>query len=156
MEFYSVVLLVVTIAAVNSAEVGKSVPESLEKLNKGELRYIISLLKDGVQTDVVDSGARDESFKDLAEKLSKHDDPRYGMIDYEYQENGSPVTKRVLLLWNPEAATPEAKKIYRDAYNEKQAAAAGADYFVEFNKKSELTDESLVAKLKATLPIPKA
>ncbi|XP_046624999.1 actophorin-like [Neodiprion virginianus] len=156
MRFYSIVLLVVTIAAVHSIEIGKSVKESVGELNKGQLRYVIYSLKDGVQSDVEDSGPPSESFKDMAAKIGKHDDSRYGMIDYEYEENGSPVKKRVLILWSPETATAAEKEIFRNAYDEKHAAAAGIDYFVQFNEKSELTDENLIAKLKVAPAIPKA
>jgi len=92
--------------------------------SKKAARYLTMKIVAETSVQVASTGARDKKWADFVGELVK-DEPCYAVFDFDYDFEGAPRNKLLLISWIPDAAKIKPKTVYaatKDAVIQKVGA----------------------------------
>ena len=111
-------------------------------------RFIIFEIVDGKEVKVKSMGERSKTYADFLEVLEK-DTPCYAVFDYEYEMDGAPRARILLINWIPDTAKVRAKMIYASTKESLKTKIEGGLVEVQATDASEVSEEHVLNKVKA-------
>merc|ERR1712130_1041195 len=119
------------------------------KLQKAPLRYYVYKIENKKKVVIDKSGERAKTYDDFCKNLPETE-PRYGLIDLEFQTNdGRPTSKLVFISWNPDTAGIKDKMIYSSSKESIKNVLNGVGIHINATDQSELDlDDSILPVVK--------
>jgi len=144
----------------SGVQVSKCCKDAYDEVKKDKKnRYIIFVIEDEKMIKVEKVGARDATYDDYTEDLTKHGDTecRYGLYDYEYENqcegiaDASQKKQRLfLMIWCPDTAKIKKKMLYSSSFDAIKKALVGVHKYIQATDASEASKENVEEKLRST------
>jgi len=118
-------------------------------------RYVVYHIENEKMIVVEKIGARNASYDEFLEDLTKGGDSecRYGLYDYEYthQCEGTEdrqVKKLFLMLWCPDQAKIKKKMLYSSSFDAIKKALVGVGKYIQATDSAEASKEEVDKKMR--------
>lgn len=113
------------------------------KINKTN-RYFTYKIENKKKIKIDATGARDASYDDFCKELPE-DEPRYGLLDLEFEtKDGRPTSKLVFLSWNPDSGSIRNKMLYSSSKDSIKNALYGVGIHINATDRAELDLEESI------------
>lgn len=119
-----------------------------ELKSKKAHRFIIFKIINDTTINVVATGARDQTYDNFVATL-KGDEPCYAIFDFDFDLEGSPRNKLLLISWIPDTAKIKAKTVYASSKDALVQKVGGGTTNIQASDFAEVSHERVLAKVKA-------
>ncbi|VEU38267.1 unnamed protein product [Pseudo-nitzschia multistriata] len=134
----------------SGVQVDDEIPKLFEEFKiQKKLRFYTYKIEDKkiIKIDVV--GPKESTYDDFCSAFPENE-PRYGVIDLEFEtKDGRPTSKLIFISWNPDSGKIRDKMIYSSSKESIKAALNGVGIFINATDSAELDlEESILPVVK--------
>merc|ERR1711916_22268 len=125
--------------------------ECVEAFNDLKLKHsakylLFAMSSDLTQIDLIETGAKDAKYEDFLEKLPEND-CRYGIFDYEFNDDGRDQSKILFVVWAPDTAKIKQKMLYASSKAEFKKKLIGISTEIQATDLAEIDEDSVREKV---------
>jgi cofilin len=118
----------------------------LELQRKKAYRFITFDIQDNKEVVVRSTADRSATVDDFFKALGPN--PCYGVIDYEFAEDGCNKSKIIFVAYIPDETAPKARLVYAGTKAKLKEALGVAQNDLHASSRADLTEDNLKSKLK--------